>query len=345
LVTGVHEKKFSSFVAVHGKNYSPAEYKHRLQVYADNLEVIARLNKENPEATYGENEWTDLTSSEFAAKKLNQPIHVENQEGKRAFSVGGKPLATPCLRNGIYSPAPVLKKIQRPDSLDWRNTADVVQSVKDQGNCGSCWAFSTVQNIEGVLGVAGKSVGSLSPQYVVDCSNGCSWEMINSKNTTVCNQGCNGGWPWTALSDVAQSTGVPGWDEYKYTGAAGTCKNTDAMKIHAKISGYTCIGLDALNNEDEIADYLFQMGPLSVALNALYAQYYKGGIMDPSNCDTKVLNHAVLLVGYGTDSVSGKKYWIVKNSWAATWGEQGYFRIAYGKGTCGINEAVSSALL
>ena len=98
-------------------------------------------------------------------------------------------------------------------------------------------------------------------------------------------------------------------------------------------------------NEEDIKNYLLKTGPLAVALNADPLQYYDSGILDldTEECDPEGMNHAVTLVGYGSEN--GNDYWIVKNSWGTSWGEQGYFRIARGKGTCGINTYITSAIL
>jgi len=324
---------FEEFETMYHKTYASShERLMRRYIYADNMRKAEQLNIQNPRATYGSSPFADLSSEEFAATHLMPPVSASD-------------LAKPCLQDGVYLPAPPPSTL--PDSFDWRNTAGVVQSVKDQGSCGSCWAFSTVQNIEGVMGKAGMPV-ELSAQYITDCSKGCSTETIDGVNTTVCNHACSGGWPWTALNDVATGAigPVPGWTEYPYKGVYQACK-TGNWSIQAKISGYTCLGLDNGGNEDAIAQNLMDMGPLSISLNADHFQTYRNGIMDPVFCDTEILNHAVLLVGFGVDKdiLRDDPYWIVKNSWGTSWGEDGYVRIYRGKGVCGINEAVACALL
>jgi cathepsin F len=180
----------------------------------------------------------------------------------------------------------------------------------------------------------------LSEQAVVDCSHACS-------NVTgygpVCNQGCNGGWPWAAMADVKVWGGLPTEKEYPYTAETGTC-SIKGKQLYAPLSNVTCISGPALANEADMAAWLATHGPLSIALNADPLQEYNGGILDPKHgCNPKQLDHAVLLVGYGAEG--GKNFWKVKNSWGGDWGEKGYFRIARGSGTCGINAAVSTVFL
>ena len=325
------QPQFEDFMKVHHKAYEGNEYLKRLAIFRDNVIRAKERMEENPGSVHGVTQFMDLTPEEFSSQFLLDPIPSDE-------------LAKPCLRKGIYEPeAPKTIVGDHPDTWDWTTVPNIVTEVKDQASCGSCWAFSTAGNIEGMCGVAKTPVGSLSPQFIVDCSKGCSWEMYMGRNTTVCNQGCNGGWPWSACMDIQNQGGLPGWDDYPYTGRTGTCKGNSGAKVLVKIAGYDCIGQDKTDNEDEIAEELYNRGPLSVALYANYLQTYHGGILHPPNCVTAYLNHAVTLVGYGTES--GTPFWRVKNSWGASWGEQGYFRIYRGDGCCGINEAVLCAKL
>jgi C1A family cysteine protease len=318
---------FDAFMQQHGKNYAGNEYFQRLAIFRDNLVRAEERNVDG--SVHGVTRFMDLSPEEFASQYLMDIVPAAA-------------LAKPCLRNGIYKPG-YRNFTDYPDTWDWTTQSGVVTSVKDQASCGSCWAFSTAANIEGVSGVAKTPSGDLSPQFVVDCSKGCSWEMYQGSNYTVCNQGCSGGWPWSAFMDIINQGGIPGWSDYPYVGYDQTCKGNQGAKTLVKISSYTCIGLDKTDNEDEMAQESYNRGPLSVALYANYLQTYQKGILNPPSCTTAYLNHAVLLVGWGTEN--GTPYWKVKNSWGATWGESGFFRIYRGKGVCGINEAVSSANL
>eukprot|EP00032_Breviata_anathema_P001509 JZ553036.1.p2 GENE.JZ553036.1~~JZ553036.1.p2 ORF type:complete len:204 (+),score=111.01 JZ553036.1:18-629(+) len=193
--------------------------------------------------------------------------------------------------------------------------------------------------------MAGKPPGDLSPQWIVYCSKNCSSEMYNGKNITVCNQGCSGGWPWSAFQDIKRE-GVPVWSDYPYTARAGTCKN-GPFTNKAKIADFICVTRPDGLSEEELAAALAKYGPLSIGVNANYFSSYKKGILDIANdrCQTHYVNHAVLLVGYGHDDVENNDYWIIKNSWATTWGEEGYIRLVRGKNMCRITDAVSTDTL
>jgi cathepsin F len=256
-------------------------------------------------------------------------------------------LATACLYTGSALDLKTLPKGNTPAAWDWVKQGKVTP-VKDQGQCGSCWAFSTIGNLEAALLVKGLPQQILSEQLLVDCSHDCS--MIQGQS--VCNQGCDGGFQWNGMQNIKEWGGVVSEASYPYTAETGKCKVTfpnknPAYNFTAPITGYTCVSSPkAAASEVTMAQYLYQNGPLSIALNAGYLQSYDGGIIDPwfsVECPASGLDHAVLIVGYGTES--GTDYWIVKNSWGADWGEKGYFRIVRGKGACGLNTAVVSVNL
>eukprot|EP00013_Stygamoeba_regulata_P005216 CAMPEP_0177640586 /NCGR_PEP_ID=MMETSP0447-20121125/6621_1 /TAXON_ID=0 /ORGANISM="Stygamoeba regulata, Strain BSH-02190019" /LENGTH=318 /DNA_ID=CAMNT_0019142665 /DNA_START=38 /DNA_END=994 /DNA_ORIENTATION=+ len=210
-----------------------------------------------------------------------------------------------------------------PTAVDWREKGAVTE-VKNQEQCGSCWSFSTTGNVEGQWKLAGHDLVSLSEQQMVDCDK--------------VDQGCNGGLPSDAYQYLIKAGGSMLEKDYPYTAAGGSCK-FDASKVVAKISNWTAVS----TNEDQIAAYLAQHGPLSIGINAGPMQMYMGGVANPWFCNPKNLDHGVLIVGYGVDG--SKPYWIIKNSWGPSWGEQGYYRIIRGKGKCGLNTMVTSALV
>jgi len=331
----VADPQFDKFLAKYGKSYSGQEYLRRQKIYHSNIRRAERLNAIND--VFGETMFSDLTEEEFKATYLLDPM-------PSAY------YATSCLIEPDYLPNPMAT----PDSWDWTNEAltgkpHVVLPVKDQGSCGSCWAFSTVQAIEGQIGMLGlyDQIGdSLSPKYITDCSKGCTTEIYLKRNLTVCNDGCNGGWPWSAFDDLATVSspthigGVPTETSYPYSAISISCKPTTGKTV--SIGGYVCVTTSDMDygvNEGVMADYLFAAGPLSITLNANYFNSYRGGIMNIASCTGGVLNHAVLLVGFGVEN--GTPYWRVKNSWGTSWGEAGYIRIYRGNGMCGINEGVS----
>jgi len=212
-----------------------------------------------------------------------------------------------------------------PNSFDWR-AKGAVNPVKDQKQCGSCWAFATVASIEGAGFVANKKLLSLSEQELVDC------------DTKFGDQGCQGGLPSNAYEDMIKShLGLETESEYPYVAKDEKCK-AKASDERAFISGYQKISTD----EDQIAAALMQYGPLAIGINAGPMQMYRGGVAKPWKilCNPKQLDHGVAIVGFGVDG--GLKYWTIRNSWGASWGEDGYYRIIRGTGACGLNTMVTA---
>jgi len=270
---------------------------------------------------------------------------------RKMKKVNSGALAASCLANGVTADLD-FDLTNLPDSFDWR-TKGAVTPVKDQGQCGSCWSFSTTGNIEGQYFLKTGTLVSFSEQLIVDCSTAC----CNVPGYgPVCNSGCNGGWQWTAFYDVVNWGGLETEAQYPYTsggGASGSCQK-DNSKLMAKITNYTCLSNQNNNgapaNEDQMAAFVQAKGPLAIAFDAGYLQSYSSGVIDPwfpsEECDPTALDHAVLIVGWGiqTGVWESTPYWIVKNSWGSDWGENGYFRIYRGGNVCGLANAVSSAV-
>ena len=198
--------------------------------------------------------------------------------------------------------------------VDWV-ASGAVTGVKNQGQCGSCWSFSTTGALEGAFEIAGNTLTSLSEQNLVDC------------DTT--DSGCNGGLMDNAFKWIQSNGGICTEADYAYTAAKGTCKTT-CDKV-ATLSGHT----DVPSGDEDALKTAVAIGPVSIAIEADKSvfQSYSSGILDSSACGTN-LDHGVLVVGYGADD--GSDYWKVKNSWGTTWGEEGYIRIARGSNICGI---------
>jgi len=326
-----YRKQFESFIKKYEKKYTTdsIEYEKRFQNFQENIKRANRKQKTDKFAKYGVNKFSDLSTEEFRTTRLSQKKY------------NPQALAASCLANGVEAPH---LSLNIPSSFDWR-TKNVVTPVKDQGQCGSCWAFSTTGVIESQWAIKGNNLTQYSEQMLVDCSVGCCEEL----NQTVCNQGCNGGWQWNAYEDIIGWGGLVLESDYPYTAQDGKCQRTK-YKLHAPVKNYTCLSNPNGADEQQMASYLVSNGPLAVALNAEYVQDYTSGIISPwfsFECDPTMLDHAVLIVGYGIqpDVVDNIPFWIVKNSWGSDWGENGYFRIARGSGCCGINNAVSSVVL
>ncbi|KAL9642544.1 hypothetical protein ABK040_011111 [Willaertia magna] len=336
-------KLFNEFKLKYKKQYtSQQEHDKKFNTFYNNLNYINRLNqqtkqhaKENHSAitTYDINKFMDLSITEFSNKYLMSPKPVE--------TINHKPNA-PKWRYGNNSN-------DLPTKFDWREKG-AVTNVRDQASCGSCFAFSAVQNIEGqfFLGNNGP-LTELSVQQIVEC------------DPLDC--GCFGGFPYLVYTYLQKSGGIVPEKSYPYCiPPIGTCFpcNTNTSycptpsfcnttcsiqnsQIIARINGYENVS----TNEDDIAHYLMKNGPLSVCLNAIWLQFYRGGISDPWYCPNE-LDHCVLLVGFGEEKNwlgEVHKYWILKNSWGSDWGEKGYFRMLRNKGVCGINTMVSSAIV
>jgi len=211
--------------------------------------------------------------------------------------------------------------VNAPTTFDWRSKGGVT-SVKNQEQCGSCWAFSATENIESVYKLAGHSMPILGPQQIVDCDKS--------------DYGCSGGWPRLAYTYVIQAGGQDQESCYPYTARDGSCKFKSTC-IGAKIKSYQNIA----KTEDQIQTALVNQAPLSICVDASSWSSYRGGVMMASSCGHSI-DHCVQLVGY--DSTKSTPYWIVRNSWGTDWGLSGYIYLQMGKNTCAMNNDVTTAV-
>ncbi|KAK6130608.1 hypothetical protein DH2020_035654 [Rehmannia glutinosa] len=300
---------FESWTDKHGKKYKSLEDKlHRFEIFKDNLKHIDEKNKVASNYWLGLNEFADLSHDEFKNMYLglkgdDQLLPKRNDDQKfkyRDFE-------------------------NLPKSVDWRKKGAVTR-VKNQGSCGSCWAFSTVAAVEGINQIVTGNLTELSEQELIDCD-------------TTYNNGCNGGLMDYAFSYIVSNGGLHKEDDYPYLMEEGTCEqNRDESEL-VTITGYHDV---PANDEQSLLKALANQ-PLSVAIEASGRdfQFYSGGVFD-GHCGT-ALDHGVAAVGYG--SSKGLDYIIVKNSWGPKWGEKGYIRMKRntGKpsGMCGINKMAS----
>ena len=285
--------QFIDFVSQFGKSYGTvAEFEFRSAVFQDKLAYIEEHNRSGLHThTLGVNEFTDRTDAEM--KKM----------------LGYRP-EMKTSRNEV-----LLDESNLADSVDWRSKG-AVTPVKNQGQCGSCWAFSTTGAVEGADFIKTGTLNSISEQQLVDCSTQ--------------NNGCNGGLMDYAFQYI-ESHPLETEGEYPYTARDGTCHTHQTPGV-GTVSSYQDIA-----SRDTQMKAAISKGPVAVAIEADQAvfQSYSSGVIT-SGCGSS-LDHGVLAVGYGTEN--GQEYYLVKNSWGASWGDKGYVKIAPDQ--CGILNAAS----
>ncbi|XP_072379839.1 cathepsin L-like proteinase [Diabrotica undecimpunctata] len=293
--------QWDSFKSTHNKVYQNVkEDAFRFEVFQKYLQ---KIEEHNARYEKGEVTWF-MKVDRFSDWTEGEIRHFFNNQKTRR----------PKLTNVTYATFP--KNLKVPDSMDWRQH-NAVREVKDQGNCGSCWSFSTTGSVEGQIALKKNMQISLSEQQLVDCSGS--------------DNGCNGGWVNNALNYI-RDNGIMSEGDYSYVATQGNCRY-DANRVVTRISGQTHV---QRMNEWDMLQASGTVGPLSVGINAPPIVGYGGGIFDVDGCPNGDgdLNHAVLAVGYGSEN--GLDYWIVKNSWGVGFGEQGYIRMRRGKNLCGI---------
>ncbi|CAG4931078.1 unnamed protein product [Parnassius apollo] len=285
----------------------------RFEIFKKNVKKIHELNThEKGTATYGVTKFADLTYEEFSSKYLGLKPSLRND-------------------NNIPMRKAAIPDVSLPDRIDWRERGAVTE-VKNQGSCGSCWAFSVTGNIEGQWKIKTGNLVSLSEQELVDCDG--------------LDQGCNGGLPDNAYRAIEQLGGLETERDYPYEGEDDKCSfNKSLSKV--TISG----AVNITTNETDMAKWLVSNGPISIGINANAMQFYVGGVSHPWKilCNPNKIDHGVLIVGYGEKDYplfhKRLPYWTIKNSWGTSWGEQGYYRVYRGDGTCGVNMMASSAVI
>jgi len=295
---------FAEWAKAHGKTYATKEeLVLRRSIYAANVASYEAHNAQNLSWTMGANKFSDLTGEEWKAAYTGGYRAKEKRSVNVDLSL-------------LHGAAP-------PKEVDW-TTKGAVTPVKNQGQCGSCWAFSTTGSTESSYFLAKGTLVSLSEQELVDCAGKEG------------NQGCNGGLMDYGFQYIIDNKGICTEASYPYTAKDGTCKSTTCTKSGVTVTGFTDVPTDS---ETALMAAIAQQ-PISIAIEADQASFqgYTGGVLTAA-CGTQ-LDHGVLAVGYGAEGTND--FYKVKNSWGADWGAKGYVMLGRGakyngnKGQCGI---------
>jgi len=311
-------QEWEAWKSTHGKTYNDAyEEINRMTIFLENKEKIVEHNSQAAQGKHSYflemNQFGDLTTSEF----------VVMMNGYK------KPQGMAKAKGATFLTPTNLETL--PKSVDWRQHG-AVTPVKNQLQCGSCWAFSATGSLEGQNFRKTGNLTSLSEQNLVDCS------------TKYGNYGCGGGLMDNAFKYIKENDGIDTEKSYPYEAKDGKCRYS------AKNKGATDVGFVdvAKGSEKKLQEAVATVGPISVGIDASHSsfQFYSKGIYDEPNCSSVMLDHGVLAVGYGTCKKCGKDYWLVKNSWGDKWGEDGYIKMARNKDNmCGIATQASYPLV
>ena len=272
---------YITYVEKNNKTYNFSNY----NIYHNNLKYIEEMNNKNLSYELGINDFIDQKSN-----NNNMNIYLRREECHNCFNENNDDII--------------------PHAIDWRNR-NAVTNVKNQGNCGDCWAFSTTGSIEGAWAIKHHHLYNLSEQMLTDCSRKFG------------NQGCEGGLMDNAFKYIINNGGLCTEDDYPYEAEDGICQSDQCENV-VGINDYA----DVIPNDEEILKKATAIGPVSVAIQANLTsfRFYKSGVYQDPDCGD-LLDHGVLVVGYGTDQDQGLDYWIVKNSWSPNWGDNGYIKI------------------
>ncbi|XP_007128268.1 cathepsin W isoform X4 [Physeter macrocephalus] len=322
---------FTLFQIRYNRSYShPAEHARRLDIFARNLAKAQQLQEEDlGTAEFGVTPFSDLTEEEFGQLYGHQ--RVAGEAPSVSQKVGSEEWGQSV-----------------PPTCDWRKEAGIISSIRNQQNCNCCWAMAAAGNIEALWAIKYHQSLEVSVQELLDCDR--------------CGNGCKGGFVWDAFLTVLNNSGLASDKDYPFKG--NSKPHRCLAKKHKKVAWIQdFIMLQPC--EQSIARYLATQGPITVTINMKLLQQYQKGVIKatPTTCDPQLVDHSVLLVGFGkSKSAEGRQaeavsswshphprysipYWILKNSWGANWGEEGYFRLHRGSNTCGITKYPFTARL
>lgn len=281
--------EWAKFKLQHEKVYSEEEDATRMNIWSKNVKMVAKHNSEKHSYTMAINKFSDWTEEEFN-NFLGYQARAERSTGK------------------------TFENVKTPETVDFRDEGKVTPP-KDQGQCGSCWAFSATGALEGLWAKEMGELVSMSEQQLMDCGQG----------------GCNGGHMINGWTHVASAGGIQSEETYPYKHKDGHCQEDNSMFV-AHCGGYE----EVSPNESAMESALVEIGyPISIGVHAGSSfQHYHSGVYDDTSCKHGQLNHAILVVGY--DKSGSEPYWIVKNSWGGSWGDHGYINMKMGVNTCGM---------
>jgi cathepsin L len=272
-------------------------------VYKTNLKFIEEHNKKNLGFTVAMNKFGDLTIEEFARLYLMTPTDMSTRTYQSTE---------------VYSHD---RLDDLADDIDWR-LKNAVTNIKNEGQCGSCWAHSTAASIEGAWAIKKGVLNSLSAQQLVDCTESYG------------NNGCNGGLIDPSYQYIIDNQGIDTESSYPYEAQTKTCR-FKRQNVGATISSFVDI---ETQSESSLQSAVLNIGPISGAIDAGQNsfQFYQSGVYYEPRCSPTMLDHGINIVGYGSTS-NGTQYYIVKNMWGTNWGMQGYVLMARNRGNnCGI---------
>lgn len=294
--------EFDSWTQDHGKEYEHTKEKaRRFEIWRDNHAKIEKHNNQKPSPNFilGHNEYSDMTHDEFL--DYFNLIQAENYIPQNS-NTGASEEVDRALRG-----------MSLPDYVNWVS-AGAVTPVKNQGPCGSCWAFATTGALEGAMAVKTGNLVPLSEQNLLDCDH--------------TDMGCNGGLMDNAFKFDEKNGGLCSEEDYPYQAKQGRTCNTTCTDVPGSIVKSF---VDVPAGDERALLSAIAMQPISVAIQADQHpfQFYKSGVLDDDECGEHArVDHGVLAVGYGTDLETQTPYWLVKNSWGDSWGENGYVKIA-----------------